>query len=109
VRAAEAISLFCYQVKKWIGSFAAVLGGVDTLVFAGGIGENAPTVRARVCDGLRFLGIELEERRNAAGEGVISTSTARAAVWVIRTDEARMIAKAVCGVLRLRPCQEAKS
>ena len=73
VRAAEAVALFCYQVKKWIGAFAAALGGLDTLVFAGGIGENAPTVRARICDGLGFLGIELEEKRNAANEGVIST------------------------------------
>ena len=72
VRAAEAVALFCYQVKKWIGAFAAALGGLDTLVFAGGIGENAPPVRARICDGLGFLGIELEEKRNAANEGVIS-------------------------------------
>ena len=61
MRAAEAIALFCYQVKKWIGSFAAALGGIETLVFAGGIGENAPGVRARICDGLGFLGIELEK------------------------------------------------
>jgi len=59
VRAAEAVALFCYQAKKWIGSFAAALGGLDTLVFAGGIGENAPLVRARICDGLQLLGIEL--------------------------------------------------
>ena len=72
VRAAEAVALFCYQVKKWIGAFAAALGGLDTLVFAGGIGENAPVVRARICDGLEFLGIELEEKRNAANAGVIS-------------------------------------
>src|SRR5271154_2821177 len=64
VRAAEAVALFCYQVKKWIGSFAAALGGLDTLVFAGGIGENAPTVRTRICDGLGFLGIELHTQRN---------------------------------------------
>ncbi len=63
VRAAEAVALFCYQIKKWIGAFAAALGGLDTLVFAGGIGENAPTVRARICDGLEFLGIELEEKK----------------------------------------------
>ena len=69
VRAAEAVALFCYQVKKWIGAFAAALGGLDTLVFAGGIGENAPAVRARICDGLGFLGIELEETRNAANDG----------------------------------------
>ena len=60
MRAAEAVALFCYQVKKWIGAFAAALGGLDTLVFAGGIGENAPLVRARICDGLGFLGIELD-------------------------------------------------
>ena len=60
VRAAEAVALFCYQAKKWIGAFAAALGGLDTLVFAGGIGENAPPVRERICDGLGFLGIELD-------------------------------------------------
>ena len=72
VRAAEAVALFCYQVKKWIGAFAAALGGLDTLVFAGGIGENAPPVRARICEGLGFLGIEIEETRNAANKDVIS-------------------------------------
>ena len=101
VRAAEAVALFCYQVKKCIGAFAAALGGLDTLVFAGGIGENAPTVRARICDGLGFLGIELEEKRNAANEGVISVAASRVAVRVIRTDEERMIAKTVCRVLGL--------
>jgi acetate kinase len=99
VRAAEAVALFCYQVKKWIGAFAAALGGLDTLVFAGGIGENAPPVRARICDGLEFLGIELEEKRNAANEGVISAAASRVAVRVIRTDEEHMIAKMVCRVL----------
>ena len=101
VRAAEAVALFCYQVKKWIGAFAAALGGLDTLVFAGGIGERAPAVRARICDGLGFLGIALEEKRNAANEGVISTANSRVAVRVIRTDEERMIAEAVCRVLDL--------
>lgn len=95
----EAVALFCYQVKKWIGAFAAVLGGLDTLVFAGGIGENAPTVRARICEGLGFLGIELEEKRNAANEGVISTAAGRVPVRIIRTDEEGMIAKTVCRVL----------
>ena len=102
VRAAEAIALFCYQVKKWIGAFAAALGGLDTLVFAGGIGENAPTVRTRICDGLEFLGIELDETRNEANEGLISLATGRVAVRVIHTDEECMIAKMVCGVLGLR-------
>jgi acetate kinase len=101
VRAAEAVALFCYQVKKWIGAFAAALGGLDTLVFAGGIGENAPTVRARICHGLDFLGIELEEKQNMANEGVISTAAGRVAVRVIHTDEEWMIAKTVCGVLDL--------
>jgi acetate kinase len=101
VRAAEAVALFCYQVKKWVGAFAAALGGLDTLVFAGGIGENAPVVRARICDGLGFLGIELEEKRNARNEGVISAETSRVPVRVIPTDEERMIAKMVCCVLGL--------
>jgi|SRR5271157_682430 len=101
VRAAEAIALFCYQVKKWIGSFAAALGGVDTLVFTGGIGENAPVIRARICDGLEFLGIELEEKRNLASAAVISTEAGRVAVRVMHTDEEWMIAKTVCRVLRL--------
>jgi acetate kinase len=101
VRAAEAIALFCYQVKKWIGAFAAALGGLDTLVFAGGIGENAPTVRARICDGLGFLGIELEEMRNAVNESVISGGGSRVVVRVIRTDEELMIARSVCRALGL--------
>ena len=106
VRAADAIALFCYQVKKWIGAFAAALGGLDTLVFAGGIGENAPTVRARICDGLEFLGIELEEKRNAASEGMISAAASRVVVRVIRTDEELMIARTVCRVLGLGRSQE---
>jgi acetate kinase len=101
VRAAEAVALFCYQVKKWIGAFAAALGGLDTLVFSGGIGEKAPTVRARICSGLGFFGIELEEKRNAANESVISGAASRIKVRVIRTDEEWMIAKTVCRVLGL--------
>jgi acetate kinase len=101
VRAGEAVALFCYQVKKWIGAFAAALGGLDTLVFAGGIGENAPSVRARICEGLEFLGIELEEKQNASNEAVISTAAGRVAVRVIHTDEEYMIAKTVCCVLGL--------
>lgn len=100
-RAAEAIALFCYQVKKWIGAFAAALGGLDTLVFAGGIGEKAPAVRSRICEGLGFLGLELEEKRNSANEGVISKADSRVAVRVIPTDEERVIAKTVCSVLGL--------
>jgi acetate kinase len=99
VRAAEAVALFCYQAKKWIGSFAAALGGLDTLVFAGGIGENAPLVRARICEGLKFLGIELNESRNAETAGVISTDASRVTVRVIRTDEELMIARSVARLL----------
>jgi acetate kinase len=99
VRAAEAVALFCYQVKKWIGAFAAALGGLDTLVFAGGIGENAPSVRVRICDGLGFLGIELEEKQNLVSAAVISAGVSRVAIRVMHTDEESMIAKTVCRVL----------
>jgi acetate kinase len=95
IRAAEAVALFCYQVKKWIGAFTAALGGLDTFVFAGGIGENAPIVRARICNGLGVLGIELDELRNAETAGVISADTSRTTVRVIRTDEELMIARSV--------------
>ena len=100
-RAADAIALFCYQIRKWIGGFAAALTGLDTLIFAGGIGEKAPLVRARICAGLEFLGIELDEKRNAINEGMISTATSRVAVRVMRTDEELMIATLVCRVLSL--------
>jgi acetate kinase len=101
VRAAEAVALFCYQLKKWIGAFAAALGGLDTLVFSGGIGENAPEIRARACDGLGFLGIELDGKLNQSNAGIISTVASRVAVRVMRTDEEWMIAKTVCRVLNL--------
>jgi acetate kinase len=106
IRAAEAVALFCYQVKKWIGAFAAALGGVDTLVFAGGIGENAPQVRTRICDGLGFLGIEFEEKRNVANAAVISTEASRVTIRVMHTDEEWMIAKMVCHVLGLTTGKE---
>ena len=99
VRAAEAVALFCYQVKKWIGAFAAVLGGVDTLVFAGGIGENAPVIRARICEGLGFLGINMDQARNLRSDPLVSAEASRVAVRVIPTDEEVMIVKAVRSVL----------
>jgi acetate kinase len=101
VRAAEAVALFCYQVKKWIGGFAAALGGLDTLVFAGGIGENAAAIRARICDGLEFLGISVDRERNSAGAAVISSESSRVVVRVIHTDEQWIIAKLVCRALGL--------
>jgi acetate kinase len=107
VRAAEAVALFCYQVKKWIGAFAAALGGVDTLVFAGGIGENAPAVRARICDGMGFLGIELEQKLNAVSKDVISAANSRVTVRVIHTDEEWMIGTMVCRLLGLGASMDA--
>ena len=94
-RAADALTLFCYQAKKWLGSFAAALGGLDTLVFAGGIGENAPVIRTRICDGLGFLGIELNQKRNAKNSLLISPNAGRVKVRVIPTDEELMIARSV--------------
>jgi acetate kinase len=98
-RAAEAIALFCYHAKRWIGAFAAALGGLDTLVFSGGIGENSPDIRARICDGLGFLGIELDEARNAAAQAVISRERKPVTVRVIRTDEESQIAGSVWSAL----------
>lgn len=100
-RASEAVELFCYQVKKWIGSFAAALGGLDTLVFAAGIGENAPVIRERICNELGFLGIQLDRRRNAKTAPLISRDGGGVRVRVIRTDEELMIARSVMRVLRI--------
>ena len=94
-RAAEALAMFCYHVTKGIGAYAAVLGGVDTLIFSGGIGQNAPGIRSRICRDLGFLGVQLDRGRNEAGEAVISGTGARVAVRVMRTDEELMIADAV--------------
>ncbi len=99
VRAAEAVELFCYEIKKRIGGYAAALGGIDALVFSGGIGENSPPVRSRICGGLEFLGIELNENRNAENAALISASAGQTAVRVIATDEEQMIARSVCRVL----------
>jgi acetate kinase len=99
VRAAEAVTLFFYQAKKAIGALTAALGGLDILVFSGGIGENSPEARARICEGLAFLGITLDPTRNQAGELQIHAESARAQVRVIRTDEESMIARDVAHVL----------
>jgi acetate kinase len=100
-RAADAVALFCYQATKWIGAFAAALGGVDTLVFAGGIGEHAPVIRERICHGLGFLGIALHRMRNAKNAPLISRDAGRVKVRVIPTDEELMIARSVARVLNL--------
>ena len=101
VRAAEAIAMFCYHIRKWIGAFAAALGGVDTLVFAGGIGENAPAIRARICEGLGFLGLELDSQRNAENAALISADGGQVRIRVMHTDEEIMIARSVANVLDL--------
>ena len=106
VRAAEAVELFCYQVRKWIGSFAAALGGLDTLVFAAGIGENAPLIRARICDELSFLGLKLNRKRNAKNAPLISSDDSRVKVRVIHTDEEIMIARSVIRVLNIGSIKE---
>ena len=101
VRAKEAIEVFCYQTKKWIGSYSAALGGLDTLVFAGGIGENVPVIRSRICKGLEFLGVDIDENLNKANEGIISKKMGKVAVRIIRTDEEFMIAQQVSQMLKL--------
>jgi acetate kinase len=95
IRARDAVALFCYQARKWLGAYAVVLGGLDTVVFAGGIGENAPPVRARICAALEFLGIELDAARNDSNAAIISSADSRVAVRVMHTDEESMIAKSV--------------
>jgi acetate kinase len=99
-RAAQAIAVFCYEAKKCIGAYAAALGGLDTLVFSGGIGEHSPAVRARICQGLEFLGLALDRKANARHAAVISSRRSRVTVRVIPTDEEAMIARLVRGVLR---------
>lgn len=98
-RAAEAVALFCYQAKKAIGALAAALGGVDTLVFSAGIGEHSSVVRARICEGLEFLGITIDSTRNEANDTVISTEDSQVTVRVIHTDEEREMAQSVLSVL----------
>ena len=101
-RAAEAVALFCYQAKKYLGALTAALGGLDTFVFAGGIGENASPIRARICAELGYLGLELEAARNEQSAPVISKPDSRVTVRVIRTDEEVYIAKELIRVLGLR-------
>jgi acetate kinase len=100
-RAAEAVDHFCYQARKWVGAFAAALGGLDTLVFSAGIGEHSTPVRARICEGLGFLGIELDPARYAAHAAVISTDASRVSVRVIPTNEELMIARSTARLLNL--------
>lgn len=92
-RAAAAIELFCYQAKKFLGALAAALGGLDTLVFTGGIGENAPAVRARICNNTEFLGIHLDGERNQVNASIVSSAGSPVTVRVMKTNEELMIAR----------------
>jgi acetate kinase len=96
-RAWLAIEIFCYRARKYIGSYLAALGGADAVVFAGGVGENAPGIRARICEGLQWAGLEISPSRNAElvgrKEGKISASGSRLEAWVIPTDEELLIAR----------------
>ena len=94
-----AVAVYGYSIKKAIGGLAAALGGLDTLVFSGGIGEHVPTIRAGICEGLEFLGVQLDPQLNATNAPIISSSEARVVVRVIPTDEELMIARATYGVL----------
>ena len=98
--AAEAVDSFCYRAKKYVGAYAAALGGLDALVFTGGIGERAAAIRERICSGLDFLGIRLDGKQNEANAPIISATESRVNVRVIQTNEDLMIvqhAKAVLG------------
>jgi len=91
--AALAIEIFCYQIKKYIGASTASLSGLDVLVFSGGIGENAPIIRSRICNGLNYLGMEIDERKNKKNKTIISTKKSKVKVYVLPTDEEIMIAQ----------------
>ncbi|MDP9175837.1 MAG: acetate/propionate family kinase [Planctomycetota bacterium] len=99
IKCAQAVAVFCYQARKWIGAFAAALGGLDTLVFSGGIGEHAAPVRERICRGLEFLDVCIHPAQNNANEPVISTDAGRVVIRVIATDEEAMIAREACRIM----------
>jgi acetate kinase len=98
-RAAFAVDLFVYRIGRELGSLAAALGGLDAIVFTGGIGENAAPIRARVCRDAAWLGVELDDAANAAGGPRIGRAGARASAWVIATNEERKIAEHVLRML----------
>ena len=98
-RAADAIELYCYIARKHFGALAAVLGGVDTIVFTGGVGEHAPAIRDKICGGLEHLGVQLDRERNAANDAVISAENSRVVVRVMATDEDLVIARHVAALL----------
>ncbi len=96
-RAWLAIEIFCYRVRKYLGAYLAAMDGADAIVFAGGIGENAPGIRARIAEGLRWMGVEVDVARNASlvggAEGRFDAAGGRLELWVIPTDEELLIAR----------------
>jgi acetate kinase len=94
-----AVEIFCYRILKYVGAYSAVLEGAEAIVFTGGIGENSPEIRGRVCEGLKPIGLEMDALRNAGGEQRISTQASRVAAYAIRTDEERVIAREACLLL----------
>jgi len=104
--AAEAIELFCYQAKKFLGAMTAVLGGLDTLIFTGGIGENAPEIRRRICEQMEFLGIHLDPSQNDANASIISCDGAPAIIRVMKTNEELMIARHTNNIIKPNPFEK---
>jgi acetate kinase len=101
-RSRLALDIYCYRLKKYIGAYAAAMGGLDVIVFTAGVGENSPRIRAAVCDGLGFLGVELDSARNEQARGAlheISSSSSRAKVLVVPTDEEGVIAEETAAVV----------
>jgi acetate kinase len=91
--AAMALEIFCYRVLKYVGAYLMILGGAEAVVFTGGIGENSPEIRRRICLGLQWMGLELDPTRNDRGEECISTQTSQVAAYAIPTEEERVIAR----------------
>ena len=104
--ASEAVDVFCYQARKAIGGLSATLGGLDSLIFAGGIGENEPLIRAKICDGLDYLGITIDEHRNSNHEFLISGEQSGVGVHVMHSNEAKVIAADTNQVMggRIKAC-----
>ncbi len=96
-----ALAIFCYRIKKYIGAYAAAMGGLDAIVFTGGIGENASSIRARVCENMEFLGLELDQEKNRSMKGPadISKPASRARILLVPTNEERMIARETAQVV----------
>ena len=104
--ALEAVAYFCYQARSHLAALTAVLGGLDRLVFTGGIGANAPMVRADICADLGYLGVALDPKRNTAGARVISSAAGRVVVEAFATDEEQMIAQHMRRLLAAQPARQ---